>query len=115
MTMESELAWEVTCAEVRAELAKADSPLRLIDCREATEFETGSITGAVWIPMSEFPTRLTTAPVTNEEPIVVFCHLGFRSLQVVQWLRQQGYRRAQSMQGGMEQWLAETRAELPPE
>jgi rhodanese-related sulfurtransferase len=43
----------------------------------------------------------------REQPIVVHCHHGGRSLRVARWLREQGFRRAQSMSGGIEQWAVE--------
>jgi rhodanese-related sulfurtransferase len=41
---------------------------------------------------------------SEEKPIVVFCHHGMRSLQVVGWLRQQGVENCVSMSGGIDQW-----------
>jgi rhodanese-related sulfurtransferase len=45
------------------------------------------------------------ASLENEDkPIVVFCHHGMRSLQVVGWLRQQGVENCVGMSGGNDQW-----------
>jgi len=45
--------------------------------------------------------------------IVVHCHHGGRSMQVTQWLRQQGYSRVQSMAGGIDRWACEIEPNLP--
>ena len=39
--------------------------------------------------------------------LVVFCHHGVRSLQVVEWLRAQGLEDCTSMAGGIERWSLE--------
>ena len=36
--------------------------------------------------------------------IVVYCHHGVRSLNVTNWLRQQGFEKVQSMRGGIAAW-----------
>ena len=43
----------------------------------------------------------------RDRRIVVHCHLGGRSLQVAQWLRSQGFGRAQSMAGGIDTWACD--------
>ena len=39
--------------------------------------------------------------------IVVMCHHGVRSLNVTNWLRQQGFENVQSMRGGIDRWSRE--------
>jgi rhodanese-related sulfurtransferase len=46
-------------------------------------------------------------------PLVVFCHHGMRSLQVVSWLREQGLEGCVSMQGGIDQWSREIDPAVP--
>jgi rhodanese-related sulfurtransferase len=36
--------------------------------------------------------------------IVVICHHGVRSLNVANWLRNQGFDQAQSLRGGIDAW-----------
>jgi rhodanese-related sulfurtransferase len=43
----------------------------------------------------------------------VHCHHGGRSLRVVRWLREQGFSRAQSMAGGIDQWAVDIDPSLP--
>ena len=93
---------EITPQEVRRRL-DAGEKLRLIDVREPVEFQQARIEGAELIPMRSVPQNLASLE-GEEKPIVVFCHHGMRSLQVVGWLRQQGVENCTSMSGGIDQW-----------
>ena len=42
----------------------------------------------------------------DDTTIVVMCHIGGRSMQVVGWLRQQGYENTTNLRGGIEAWAA---------
>ncbi len=46
--------------------------------------------------------------------LIVFCHHGVRSLNVVHWLREQGVDACQSMAGGIDRWSLEIDSECPP-
>ncbi len=86
-----------------AHSATGSSPL-LLDCRTPEEHATACIVGAVLIPMQELPARLAEIEAWRDAPLVVHCHHGMRSLRVAQWLREQGFPRAQSMAGGIDAW-----------
>ena len=93
---------EITPQEVKRRL-DAGEKLRLIDVREPVEFQQARIDGAELIPMRSVPQNLASLE-GEEKPIVVFCHHGMRSLQVVGWLRQHGVENCTSMSGGIDQW-----------
>jgi rhodanese-related sulfurtransferase len=93
---------EITPQEVKRRL-DAGEKLRLIDVREPFEFQQAHIEGAELIPMRSVAQSLASLE-GEEKPIVVFCHHGMRSLQVVGWLRQQGVENCVSMSGGIDQW-----------
>ena len=94
---------EIDCHTVKAKLDTGDD-LLLLDCREQEEVQTVTIDGSVWIPMSEIEQRRAELEPHRQREIVVYCHLGGRSLQVAQWLCQQGFDNVQSMAGGIERW-----------
>ena len=94
---------EIECEEVQRRLAAGDE-LVLLDCREQEEVQTVTIDGSVWIPMSEIEQRRAELEPHRQREIVVYCHLGGRSLQVAQWLCQQGFDNVQSMAGGIDRW-----------
>jgi rhodanese-related sulfurtransferase len=88
--------------------------VRLVDCREPFEFEICRISGAVLIPMNETPARLQELEsMADEAPIVVYCHHGVRSLNVVAWLRRNGLENCWSLAGGIDAWSLLADASVP--
>lgn len=90
------------------EVAVADLPTdaTLVDVREDDEWQAGHVAGAVHVPLSSLPGRLTDIPAGRE--LAVVCKVGGRSAQVVGWLREQGYD-AVNVAGGMMAWQAQGR------
>jgi rhodanese-related sulfurtransferase len=88
--------------------------IALIDVREPGEFQQARIEGAALIPMRTVPAELQRLEgLSDEGTVVVFCHHGVRSLQVVNWLREQGVAGCQSMAGGIDRWSLEVDATVP--
>ncbi len=79
----------------------------LLDCREPDEHQTCRIEGAKLIPMRSIPERLDELGPWKEQPLVVHCHHGSRSLRVVQFLRENGFPQARNMTGGIDIWSQE--------
>jgi rhodanese-related sulfurtransferase len=84
----------------------------LVDVREPWELETAHIEGAKPIPMGDVPSR-AHQELDPDEHIVVYCHHGVRSLNVTNWLRQQGFEKAQSMRGGIDAWSRQVDGKVP--
>jgi rhodanese-related sulfurtransferase len=96
--------FEIAPSEVKRRL-DAGEKLHLIDVREPNEFAMARIEGSELIPMRQVPGELQTLEGrADEAPLIVFCHHGVRSLNVVNWLRQQGVEACQSMAGGIDAW-----------
>src|SRR5262249_58851681 len=93
---------QITPREVKQRL-DAGEKLRLVDVREPFEFQQARIEGSELIPMRTVPQHLASLE-GDEAPLIVFCHHGMRSLQVVEWLRQQGVEQSSSMEGGIDRW-----------
>ena len=102
---------EITPQEVQRRLSAGET-LRLIDVREPFEFQQARIEGAELIPMRTIPKALALFE-EEENPIVVVCHHGMRSLQVVGWLREQGVENCTSMAGGIDRWSIEVDPNVP--
>jgi rhodanese-related sulfurtransferase len=104
---------EITPQEVRRRL-DAGEKLALIDVREPHEFQLARIEGAELIPMRTVPAELSRLDERAEDaPLIVFCHHGVRSLNVVHWLREQGVGACQSMAGGIDRWSLEIDPGIP--
>jgi rhodanese-related sulfurtransferase len=56
--------------------------------------------------MGDVPSR-AHQELDPEEPLVVVCHHGVRSMNVTVWLRNQGFENAQSLRGGIDAWSVE--------
>jgi len=110
---EASLPLEISPEEVQRRV-RAGEKLALIDVREPAEFQMARIGGAELIPMGTVPAQLSHLDaVADESPLIVFCHHGVRSLNVVHWLREQGVAACQSMAGGIERWSLEIDPGVP--
>ncbi len=83
----------------------------LIDVREPHEFEICQIEGSELMPLSKGPDQF--AALTGEQPVVVHCHHGPRSSQVVAYLRQQGCAGATNLAGGIDAWSLQIDPSVP--
>jgi len=75
----------------------------LLDVREGWETSAVGFPGAHAMPMGEVPARAFNE-LDPDQRIVVICHHGVRSLNVANWLRNQGFEHAQSLRGGIDAW-----------
>jgi rhodanese-related sulfurtransferase len=98
------LDFEISAADAAALLKETGA--RLIDVREPWEYATTHIEGSVPMPMGDVPSR-AHQELDPEEPLVVVCHHGVRSMNVTVWLRNQGFENAQSLRGGIDAWSVE--------
>jgi rhodanese-related sulfurtransferase len=85
----------------------------LLDCREADEVAAARIAGSMHISMREISARLAELQPHKAQRIIVHCHHGGRSMRVTQFLRQQGFDRAQNMAGGIDAWSLEIDPGVP--
>jgi rhodanese-related sulfurtransferase len=104
------LDFEISPAEAAALLK--ENKARFIDVREPWEFATAKIEGSVLMPMGDVPGR-AHQELDPDEPLVVLCHHGARSLNTTVWLRNQGFEKAQSLRGGIDAWSAEIDSAVP--
>ena len=104
---------ELTPQQIEAKRAAGES-LCLIDCREPEEWALCRIEGANLLPMHSTPAHLQQLDAQAEETLlVVYCHHGVRSLNVVSWLRAQGVDNCVSMIGGIDRWSREIDPAVP--
>lgn len=105
------LDYEINTDEVKRLLDHGDS-FTMLDVREPWEHQTAAIEGAKLIPMGDIPSR-AHQELDADARIVVYCHHGVRSLNVTNWLRQQGFENAQSMRGGIDAWSRQIDPKVP--
>lgn len=81
---------------------KSGRDVTVLDVREDWEVATVALEGAQHIPMRQVPQRVAELP--KDRPLVVMCHHGGRSRQVMAWLRQNGFPQAINLAGGIHAW-----------
>jgi hydroxyacylglutathione hydrolase len=86
-----------------ADIAGADAPL-VIDVRQAAEFESGHVPGAIHIGAGELPAMLDALP--RDRPIATVCASGYRSSVAASMLRAAGFERVSSVTAGVPTWAA---------
>jgi len=96
---------ELSAPDARAACDGPAPPL-LLDVREPWEVAVAALqlTGvpALHLPMGQIPQRL--AELDPAQPILVICHHGMRSAQVVAFLERQGFDAVYNLAGGIDAW-----------
>lgn len=91
----------VSVAEAKAMIA-ANPKLVLIDVREAAEFETGHIQGALLRPLGQVSNW--SKPLDKNAEYLLVCRSGHRSGLAASRLVSSGFEHVTSMTGGMLAW-----------
>jgi rhodanese-related sulfurtransferase len=103
-------------AEVSVEALAAEAPDNyvLIDVREAAEYATGHLAGAVHIPRGVLEFQVEANPAVacvtepalavREQPIVLYCRTGGRSALAAESLQNLGFNNVRSLAGGITAW-----------
>lgn len=104
--------WEVTPRELKRMIDSGTAPA-LIDCRTPAERDIATIAGSVHVPMAELSGRLGELRRLEDEPVVVYCHHGARSLRVTAALREAGFSDVRSLAGGIHLWSTDIDPSVP--
>jgi len=75
----------------------------LLDARAREEFATSHISGAAWVGYDDFD-LLRVAAVPKNQPIVVYCSVGYRSGKIAEKLTKAGYTEVYNLWGGIFHW-----------
>lgn len=66
------------------------------------------------IPMGQVPARLEELRAeVGQSPLVVYCHLGVRSMTVASWLVKRGLPDVHNLEGGIDAWTVSVDPDLP--
>ncbi|HYP17811.1 MAG TPA: molybdopterin-synthase adenylyltransferase MoeB [Opitutus sp.] len=94
--------FEVPVVEAKRLLQNPANNATLIDVREPWETEICRVAGAELIPMRRIPEQLPQLP--RDRHLLVMCHHGARSANVVQFLRSHGFNAVTNIEGGIAAW-----------
>jgi len=100
---------EITPTEFVERRSRGES-LTLLDVREEWELGVASVPDVVHIPMGEVADRLSE--IDRGREVVVLCRSGRRSLQVANFLQQNGFQ-AVNLAGGILAWSRDLDATIP--
>ena len=103
------MSFEITVQELQAK-QNVGTDWVLLDVREQEEVELVQLPNSVHIPMGDIPSRLHE--LDPDSVIVVYCHHGVRSLQVVHFLHQHDFEHVVSLAGGIDVWAIEIEPEM---
>jgi rhodanese-related sulfurtransferase len=103
---------EINPQELKAWLddGAAEAPL-LLDVREPWEYEICRIEDARLMPMAHIAQGYKE--LDRDRDIVVICHHGARSAQVVSYLAQLGFAKVMNLAGGVDGWAREVDETMP--
>ena len=102
-------------AQVRHEVRELDARTaralfadgaRVIDIREASELEGGTIPGAQCVPRGFLEFRISRLCPDRSAAVLITCASGARSLLAAASLQQMGYHNVASLKGGVDGWQA---------
>lgn len=102
MSSHPDSPFEIPVTEAHRLLQSPDQNALLVDVREPWETDICRVAGATLIPMNQIPEHVPTLP--RDRQILVMCHHGRRSANVVRFLREQGFPLAINIAGGIAEW-----------
>lgn len=99
-----------TPANLRDRLMEPQPPF-LLDVRQPWEFDICRLPGSSLLPMHQVPAALSSLDPSLE--IVVICHHGVRSRQVVRYLEAHGFQNVINLEGGLAAWAQDIDPRMP--
>jgi molybdopterin/thiamine biosynthesis adenylyltransferase/rhodanese-related sulfurtransferase len=76
----------------------------IVDVREDSEWEQGHLPGASHVSKSYIEQQIEAVAPNRDEPVILYCAGGIRSLFAAQTLAEMGYTNVASMSGGFQAW-----------
>lgn len=85
-------------------IEKNDSSMVILDVRTPEEFAKGHVPGAINIPYTHLPARISEVADAADKDIVVYCTVGIRAEKGAERLRENGFTRLLHLDGDMKVW-----------
>jgi len=76
----------------------------IIDVREQSEWDTGHIPSALFIPLGQLKSRLAELEVYKGKPIIMQCRSGVRSAKASSIMVDAGFEQVYNLTGGIIAW-----------
>ena len=95
----------ISCQELR----DIQSNVVLLDARETKEYKTSHIEGARHVGFKKL-NKSTLEGIEKDQPIVVYCSIGYRSEKIGEKLKDLGFSKVSNLYGSIFEWVNQ---ELP--
>ncbi len=102
---------ELDPTEVARKLRTVPEKVLLLDVREPFERELAAIRPSVHIPMSDIPSK--TGEIPRDRELIVYCHVGNRSMMVAGFLESLGFTKVANLTGGIDAWSVKVDGSIP--
>jgi adenylyltransferase/sulfurtransferase len=96
---------EVTVQDMKKALDNPKLGIKVIDVREADEYEIAHVEGVPLLPLSQLQQRFTELDPNTQ--YYIHCKMGGRSMKALHFLRQQGFKYLKNVKGGIDAWSDE--------
>lgn len=90
-------------------IGKKDASMVILDVRTPEEFAKGHIPGAINIPYTHLPSRISEVADAADKDIVLYCTIGVRAEHGAERLRENGFKKLLHLDGDMKAWEAQQR------
>jgi len=102
---------EIDPTEVARKLKSTPDRVVLLDVRERFERQVAVIQPSMHIPMNDIPDRVKEIPRDRE--LIVYCHIGSRSMMVAGYLEGRGFASVANLSGGIDAWSVKVDPSVP--
>ncbi|MBI3611116.1 MAG: rhodanese [Nitrospirae bacterium] len=107
---QSDSALNASPQDVKTKLDQGEK-IVFLDVREPWEVAINRLDGAVHVPLGELTRRYTELNPAAE--IVVYCHMGVRSLKATRFLKEQQFKNVKNLAGGIDAWSLQVDPKIP--
>jgi rhodanese-related sulfurtransferase len=98
-----QLGYKTISVSDASAMIQSSSNLLVVDVRTPQEYAQGHLKGAINIPLSDLPLRMSG--LDRNRPILVYCRTGSRSAQASAILVKAGFTQVYNMDGGITAWI----------
>ena len=93
-----------TVPEVSAKQIVESKNVLFLDARKKMEFDVSHIENAIWVGYLDFDSCKLIG-IDKQQPIIVYCSVGFRSEKIAEKLISSGYKNVKNLYGGIFEWV----------
>lgn len=92
-------------------IEQKDASMIVLDVRTPEEYKAGHLPGAINIPYTHLPARISELPDAADKDIVIYCATGIRAERAADRFRENGFTRLLHLDGDMKAWQEKNRPE----